>query len=128
MLCKTMLGVERDLQVRAWGAYTVLHPIDSIMGEVPGIKTKVLEIDDGHVIPMQHHRLHDEVWFVVEGEGQCNIGGEVRSMRPGMIFDIPRGVNHEIEGVEGLKFVEIQVPYIIPGEDAVLVEGGQERA
>lgn len=41
--------------------------------------------------PFHNHRVNEEMFFVIEGEGEIRIGAERRSIRPGDIIACPPG-------------------------------------
>ena len=61
-----------------------------------------------------YHEEYDEVYYVLEGRGTLNIGGEIYSLRPGAVAVIPRGVPHSLEAPSQnggrLKFIIFGTP------------------
>jgi mannose-6-phosphate isomerase-like protein (cupin superfamily) len=54
-----------------------------------------------------HHKLTEEIYYVLAGRGQMEIDGESRDVGPGDAIAIPRGASHRITntGGETLKFL-----------------------
>lgn len=43
-----------------------------------------------------HNQEQEEIYFVIEGEGEMCLGEEVRELRTGQLVYIPRGVFHQL--------------------------------
>jgi mannose-6-phosphate isomerase-like protein (cupin superfamily) len=88
---------------RPWGYFCVLS-------EVPDHKVKRIVVHPGQRLSLQRHRLRDEHWFVVRGEGQVTLDGDRFPVSKGFAVDIFRGAFHRVEntGTEDLVFVEVQ--------------------
>jgi len=74
---------------------------------------------------------HDEVYFLLEGEGCMHIGAEVSAVRPQDAVFIPRGALQWIENLGGgdLRFLALvsppwrpEVDRLVPGADGVPAE------
>ncbi len=57
-----------------------------------------------------HHRLTEEIYLVLEGEGELEIDGERRHVSPGDAALIPAGAWHEITAGSDLRFLCCCVP------------------
>lgn len=51
------------------------------------------------------HRASEEIYFVLEGEGDLEIDGERTRVKPGDAALIPAGAWHEIVAVSALRFL-----------------------
>ncbi|SAK58188.1 cupin 2 domain-containing protein [Caballeronia hypogeia] len=83
--------------------------------------------------PFHHHRVNEEMFFVVEGEGEVRLGGESHSIRAGDVIACPPGgpeTAHQIvnTGTLTLRYLAIStmqspevVEYPDTGRQAVLV-------
>ncbi|SAL47239.1 cupin 2 domain-containing protein [Caballeronia cordobensis] len=83
--------------------------------------------------PFHHHRVNEEMFFVVEGEGEVRIGSETHAIRAGDIIACPPGDSetaHQIinTGKATLRYLAIstmQTPEVVEypdtGRQAVLV-------
>ena len=83
--------------------------------------------------PFHHHRVNEEMFFVVEGEGEVRIGGERHAIRAGDVIACPPGdadTAHQIvnTGRQALRYLAIStmlspevVEYPDTGRQAVLV-------
>jgi quercetin dioxygenase-like cupin family protein len=74
-------------------------------------------IPPGTVVPPHSHEREDETFYILEGEFRCQVGREVRRVRPGDVVFIPRGTPHSIE-----------ITSATPGRSLLLASpGGLER-
>ena len=66
---------------------------------------------DGGQVPW-HNQEQEEVYFVLEGEGEMCLGDEVRTLSAGQAVYIPPGVYHQLSnaGDTALKFVYVYGP------------------
>ncbi|SAL23440.1 cupin 2 domain-containing protein [Caballeronia peredens] len=83
--------------------------------------------------PFHHHRVNEEMFFVVEGEGEVRIGSERHAIRAGDVIACPPGNSetaHQIvnTGTHALRYLAIStmlspevVDYPDTGRQAVLV-------
>jgi quercetin dioxygenase-like cupin family protein len=58
------------------------------------------------------HKLQEQIYYVVEGEGILTVDGEPRLMRPHDYVYLPPGVRHGFSntGTEGLVFFVVTTP------------------
>ena len=64
-----------------------------------------------------HHDRIEEIYFILEGEGEILIGEEWRNVKSGDAIAIPIGVRHQIKNVSyenELRFLSINSPEWIP--------------
>ena len=55
-----------------------------------------LTVEPGFVGPRPHlHRTHEELFYVLEGEFDFFVGGEIRRLGPGSFANVPPGVMHD---------------------------------
>jgi mannose-6-phosphate isomerase-like protein (cupin superfamily) len=64
----------------------------------------------GQSTQRHYHAASEEIYFVLEGEGDVEIDGEVRRLRPGDAALIPPGAWHEITAASALRFLCCCVP------------------
>ncbi len=70
----------------------------------------IVELDANATLP-KHNHPHEQGGMVLEGELEFIIGGETRLLRPGDLYIIPGGVDHEVQvGVTPAKFLDIFNP------------------
>ena len=92
---------------RRWGEYKVLgrgkyaDGLESL--------TKLLKFNDGAFISYQRHKLRDEVWTFVNGEGLLVLDGKRISVKKGDVIKIEAGQMHAIKSLRGLQIIEVQM-------------------
>jgi len=95
------------IEQRPWGTYSILFENDSC-------KVKEITVNPGHSISLQSHKLREELWKIIKGEGEVLIDGQTLIARPWPIqesyFIIRKEVQHRITNTESepLVFIEIQ--------------------
>lgn len=77
----------------------------------------------GGVTTAHHHPLTEEIYYVLEGVGQMQVGGEIRDVGPGDAIAIPPGAVHQIcnTGADTLRFLCCCAP-AYEHDDTVLSE------
>ena len=88
---------------RPWGFFRILAD-----GE--GHRIKRIVVHAGGRMSLQRHRLRDEHWYVISGEGRVTLGERLISLKQGESVDIPRNELHRVEngGTADLVLIEIQ--------------------
>ncbi len=88
---------------KPWGAfdrYTLNQPCT----------VKILTVAPGQALSLQSHEHRDELWVVIEGDPQIQIGETVHAARCGQEFYIPRRVLHRLStGSHGARVLEISL-------------------
>ncbi len=64
----------------------------------------------GKGVPSHHHDEAEQVMAVVEGEVEMTVEGETRTLRPGDIAVVNRGLQHELYSAGGVTFFEALSP------------------
>lgn len=102
---------------RPWGSFQVLN-------ESSAHKVKLILVHPGKRLSYQKHQKRAEHWFVVSGEAQITIDGNIRNLAAGDSVDIAIGVAHRIanKGVDELKFIEVQTGTYFGEDDIVRLE------
>ncbi len=59
----------------------------------------------GNATERHYHKLSEEFYFLLEGEGTMEVDGESREVRPGDAVLIPAGAWHEITAMKDLRFL-----------------------
>lgn len=113
-------GIEQRpmYEERRWGDYTVLDYHLLVNGQKS--LTKHICVLGGRRISYQRHARRDEVWTILDGEGELLLNGERFPASQGDVFRIPRGTLHAVRAVTDLHLIEVQL-----GDD--LVEEDIER-
>ena len=100
---------------RRWGTYKVLSDVEYEAG-VRAL-TKTITLKAGKNISYQLHHQRDEVWTIVDGEGEFVLDGERRKIQRGDACVIRKEQLHAIRAVTNLTFVEVQLGYPLIEED-----------
>jgi mannose-6-phosphate isomerase-like protein (cupin superfamily) len=101
------------LETRPWGTYQILL-------EDSNCKVKKIIVQPGHKLSLQSHEKRNELWSIVEGDGEITLNEEIMPASKGMMFYIPIKTIHRIEntGNKPLVFIEIQTGEYF-GEDDI---------
>lgn len=100
---------------KRWGEYKVLEANEFNNG----IKTltKHLFIKQGKSISMQLHNNRDEVWTIINGEGELTIDDETRKVTCGDVINIKKKQKHKIVALSDLEIIETQIGNELIEED-----------
>jgi mannose-6-phosphate isomerase-like protein (cupin superfamily) len=76
-----------------------------------------------------YHRVTEEIYYLLEGEGRMRIDGETRNVAPGDAIPIPPGAVHQITNIGRgvLKFLCCCAPGY-EHDDTVLIEAADGQA
>lgn len=74
-------------------------------------------ICSGEVISSLYHRESTEVYFVLEGQGQMELNGDVVEVRPGTVVYIEPGTRHRLWSAAGVRTVVFGVPALRPEDE-----------
>ena len=70
----------------------------------------VVDLEPNAYLP-RHSHVHEQVGVVLEGELTFTVGDETRTVKPGEIYIIPGGTEHEAKtGPEPTKVVDVFSP------------------
>lgn len=87
---------------RPWGGYEVL-------ADATDHKVKRIMVNPSKRLSLQSHRMRDEHWFIVKGQGTVTLGKDTIKVKKGQTVEIPRGVKHRIKNTGRMKLVFIEV-------------------
>ncbi len=73
---------------------------------------KKLVLRQGHRCSVHHHRLKDEVFYVLSGCVLMEVNGEPRVLRPGMKQHIHPGDTHRFTGLEASEIIEFSTHHV----------------
>ena len=96
-----------------WGHYEVLSSASDH-------KVKRIVVEPQNRLSLQRHKLRNEHWFVVAGEGRAVVDGREFRLRAGSVIDIPALTRHRVENYfsENLVIIEVQTGEFF-GEDDI---------
>ncbi|MDQ0200228.1 mannose-6-phosphate isomerase-like protein (cupin superfamily) [Neobacillus ginsengisoli] len=83
------------------------------------VLTKRLCIFAGKNLSFQYHHKRNEVWVVVQGEGEFVLDGVLSYVKPGDVLNIPVGGKHGIKAIKDLEIIEVQFGSKLDEEDIV---------
>lgn len=91
---------------KRWGEYRVVDDVRFLDGDFA--LTRRLKLKPGCSISSQGHSLRDEVWIIIDGEGEIVLGEEMRPVKRGDVIIIPRGRFHALKAITQLSLIEVQ--------------------
>jgi mannose-6-phosphate isomerase-like protein (cupin superfamily) len=69
---------------------------------------KIITILPGEELSLQRHKMREEFWHVISGNGTGIVGDTTMPLRPGTECFVPKETNHRLEaGTELLTVLEI---------------------
>ena len=71
---------------------------------------KVLEVNRGHLLSLQKHRVKHETLYLLTGSIRLTLDGEVMPWLPGNAIAIPPGTVHRMEALEDSVLLEVSTP------------------
>jgi quercetin dioxygenase-like cupin family protein len=66
--------------------------------------------EPGTTVPLHTHEQSEQVMLIIEGDVTMTIGDETRTLGPGDVCVVNRGVEHELHSDGGLTFIEALAP------------------
>lgn len=84
---------------------TIRSILDRTNAPVENQSLAEARVPAGGATERHYHRLSEEFYFILEGNGKMEIDGEVRTVGPGDAILIPAGAWHTIAASEDLRFL-----------------------
>ena len=100
---------------RIWGWSRVLDYAKFENGQE--MVTKRICIHKGKNSSYHFHKLRDEVWTIVKGEGEIALDNTISRVKAGDIIHLPAERKHGILAISDLEFIEVQTGSGITDED-----------
>ena len=99
---------------RRWGTIKVID-----VNEKDGYyhSTRQINLFEGQNSSYHFHACRDEVWTILEGEGEVIINGRRRLIGKGDVVKIDSGDRHAVRALKELIFIEIQFGRSIANDD-----------
>lgn len=69
----------------------------------------LIEIKAGSVLP-QHHHVHEQITYILEGQLDMTIGEKFCSLTAGMYYVIPSNVPHSATAIVDCKVIDVFNP------------------
>ena len=112
------LGFSGDKQYekREWGSFRILL-------DEPNVKVKKITVKPDKRLSLQLHTKREELWKVISGSGEVQVGNQKWSIESGMVVEINKYDVHRVRcnGLIDLVFVEIQTG-VCQEDDIVRIE------
>lgn len=102
----TNLNLRPMYEERRWGSYRVLDSVSFEDGI--SVLTKRLILNPGCSISYQRHSCREEVWTVINGQGEVVTDSDRRPVCPGDVVVIPSGTKHALRATTELTLIEVQ--------------------
>jgi mannose-6-phosphate isomerase-like protein (cupin superfamily) len=102
-----MKRVEKPWGYELWWAVT-----DQYVG-------KVIHVNQGQSLSLQYHKVKHESMYVIAGQAELVINGEVKRMGLGDATEIPPLTQHRLTALTDLEVVEVSTPEL---DDVVRLE------
>ncbi len=87
---------------KSWGSFRVLNVEDESM-------TILVTLNPGHSMNYHSHRMRDEVWVVIEGNGTTVVDGMKQDVTVGDVITMQAGCRHTVFAKDTLKIIEVQL-------------------
>lgn len=105
-------GIDQQIMFaeKSWGSYQVMDV------EPEAMTIKVI-LNPGHSMNYHSHKMRDEVWVVLSGEGRTIVDGMEQHVKAGDVITMSAGCRHTVFADTELKLVEVQLGTDISVED-----------
>ena len=111
-----------------------LVPIDTSGDSVdveldePKVKVKKITVKPDQRLSLQLHRKREELWYVISGFGEMQVGGKIYDIEAGRVIKINKYEVHRVKcaGLNDLVLVEIQTG-VCQEDDIVRIEDDYGR-
>lgn len=91
---------------RRWGKYRVIDSVEYPDGYCA--LTKRITLESGKSISYQRHFHRNEVWTIIDGEGEIVLGKNRIPIKRGDVINIEIGEKHALKATTPLTFIEVQ--------------------
>jgi quercetin dioxygenase-like cupin family protein len=98
---------------RTWNGVEAHEFVDGIhLHAIGGEQVLLCRVtyEPGKRIPLHHHEHTEQVMLILEGSVDMAIEGEWKTLRPGDVVVVNRGLEHELHSQEGVTFMETLAP------------------
>ncbi len=83
----------------------------------------LVELEPHQTKKASFHKKGEELYYVLSGSGQANLGNNLYSLQPGCFFRVPPSTIHEFTTEEdSLKLLNFHSPPVFPDRDTYFVE------
>lgn len=95
---------------KSWGSFKVIDVEEDSM-------TMKVTLHPGNAMNYHSHKLRDEVWVVISGEGTTIVDGMHQKVKAGDVITMSAGCRHTIKAETELQIIEVQLGKEITVED-----------
>ena len=103
-----------------WGEYKIIDTTKFSNGYKSLTMQLKIKADKGISCQVHHHR--DEVWTIINGEGELVLDGIRSVIGRGDTVTIKKGVKHAIRAISDLTFIEVQSGELLSEEDIEMLD------
>ena len=89
--------------IKPWGYEIIFAHTDKYAG-------KILHINRGHQLSLQHHEVKDETLFVLRGKGTTLCGSVTHAFNTGDILRVSPKTLHRIKAETDMDIIEVSTP------------------
>jgi mannose-6-phosphate isomerase len=107
----------QDESQRPWGRYEILQ-------ESSIHKTKCIYVQPGKRLSYQRHQKRAEHWFIIQGDAEVTLEGEISKLSSGDSISIGVGQLHRISNIGKTEviFIEVQTGTYFGEDDIERIE------
>ena len=84
---------------------TIRSILDATNAPVANQSLAEASLPAGGETQRHYHKLSEEIYFILEGEGIMDVDGAVREVGPGDAILIPPGAWHQVKAVTAIRFL-----------------------
>lgn len=98
----------------AFESYQNLKALDigikySTMCDIGSLSMDYIVVESGSVEDPIIHKKTDEIIYLLEGELEANVGGQIKSIKKGDVVVIKKGISHTFSNASGKSAILISV-------------------
>jgi quercetin dioxygenase-like cupin family protein len=119
---------------RTWNGRDSFEFVDGVRLHAIGGDQVLLcrvQYEPGKQVPWHAHEDTEQVMFVLEGEVEMTIEDDTRTLGPGDVVVVNRGLHHKLHSERGVTFMEALAPVPldhVPDRELDLVLGAEAGA
>ena len=98
---------------RTWNGRELFEFVDGVrLHAVGGEQVLLCRVNygAGKRVPRHTHEHTEQVMLILDGEVTMTIADETRTLRPGDVVVVNRGIEHELHSAGGVTFIEALAP------------------
>jgi quercetin dioxygenase-like cupin family protein len=119
---------------RSWNDRDAYEFVDGVHLHAIGGEQVLLcrvRYEPGKQVPWHSHEHTEQVMFILDGEVELTVGDETRTLGPGDVAVVNRGLDHKLLSEGGVTFMEALSPVPldhVPDRELDLVLGAERGA